>query len=380
MRLLRGLEIVAKGGQIRRIDSSTFLVKSQSGNGWYTVKWTGKKWTCNCPDYRKKKYDCKHINAVAFLLRLPHILTINLNPEAFTCPRCGADFDHIIRAGVQKNKSGLVQRYKCKVCGCRFNDRDGFEKLRNNPTLILIAIDLYLKGLSTRQIAHHLSMIYGSDTSHVTVYRWIVKYLDILRKVEKELIKGLKLGRSWHADETTIRIRGRLAYIWNVLDYKTRYLLASYVSYRRDAETAKNILKTVLNSVKTRPDKILTDKLASYKKALEELKTVENNGLNHISGKKFTDEVNNNVIERLNKTIKKRVKSAEKFEKEGNARLVIEGLKAYYNLIRPHLGLNGKAPAEKAGCKFKSRNRLLYLLKKSSKNEDSLKNFYSESP
>jgi len=43
MRFLRRLEIVVKGGQIRRINSSTFLVKSQSGNK-YKVKWV-----CNCP-------------------------------------------------------------------------------------------------------------------------------------------------------------------------------------------------------------------------------------------------------------------------------------------------------------------------------------------
>ena len=212
-------------------------------------------------------------------------------------------------------------------------------------------------------------MIYGSEASHVTVYRWVIKYLDILRKVERELMKRLKVGRRWHADETTIKVRGRLAYVWNVLDYKTRYLLASYVSYRRDAETAKKIFKSILNNLKTNPDKILTDKLASYKKALKELKTLENNDLNHISGRKFTDEINNNVIERLNKTIKKRVKSAEKFESKGRAKLVIEGLKAYYNLIRPHLGLDGKAPAEEAGSKFKSQNRLLYLLKRGSKNK-----------
>jgi len=363
MRLLRGLEIVIKGGQIRRIDSSTFLVKSQSHNGWYKVRWNGKKWICNCPDYKRKKCECKHINAVAFLLRLPHILTINLNPEQFTCPRCGADFDHIVRTGVQRNKSGLVQRYRCKVCGYRFNDREGFEKLKNNPTLILIAVDLFLKGLSSRQIAHHLLMIYGSEVSHVTVYRWVIRYLDALRKVERRLMKELKIGRRWHADETTVKIRGRLAYVWNVLDYRTRYLLASYVSYRRDAKTVEKVLKTVLKNVKANLAELLTDKLASYRKALESLKAKEICKVRHISGKKFDDTINNNVIERMNKTIKRRVKEAEKFSRKQTAEIILEGLRAYYNLIRPHLGLNGKTPAEKSGIKIESQNKLLYLLK-----------------
>jgi transposase-like protein/predicted RNA-binding Zn-ribbon protein involved in translation (DUF1610 family) len=368
MRLLRGLEIVIKGGQIRRVDSSTYLVKSQSGSGWYRVKWSKKKWICNCPDYRKREYECKHINAVTFLLRLPHILTMNLNPEQFACPRCGADFNNVVRTGVQRNKSGLVQRYRCKVCGYRFNDREGFEKLKNNPTLILIAIDLYLKGLSTRQIAHHLSMIYGSDASHVTVYRWVIKYLDILRKVERRLIEKLELGRRWHIDETMVKIHGRLAYVWNVLDYKTRYLIASYVSYRRNTETVERILKTVLSRVKINPRKILTDKLISYKKALERLKDTMNNDVKHISGKRFSDKINNNIVERLNRTVKKRIKNAEKFESKRSAGIIVEGLKAYYNLIRPHLGLDGKTPVEKAGSKSNSQNKLLCLLQKRSLN------------
>ena len=364
MRFLRGLEIVVKGGQIRRIDSSTFLVKSQSHNGWYKVAWNGKKWICNCPDYKKKKYPCKHINAVTFLLRLPHILTINLNPEQFTCPRCGADFNHIVRTGVQRNKSGLVQRYKCKVCGYRFNDREGFERLKNNPALILIAVDLYLKGLSTRQIAHHLSMIYASDTSHVTVYRWIKKYLAILRKVDEKLSKNLNIGKRWHADETMIRIQGRLAYVWNVMDYKTRYLLASCISYRRDAETAKKILEMILSRVKVKPKVILTDKLASYTKALKELRSTGYSYLKHISGKKFNDKTNNNVIERLNRTVKRRIKTAEKLNRKESAEIIVEGVKAYYNLIRPHIALNGKPPAQIAGVTFNSRNRLLELIRK----------------
>jgi hypothetical protein len=36
-RELRGLEILGKGNQIRRIDSDTYRVISQSGNGSYLV-------------------------------------------------------------------------------------------------------------------------------------------------------------------------------------------------------------------------------------------------------------------------------------------------------------------------------------------------------
>lgn len=49
--------------------TDTYIVNSQSkkrrvlGNH-YTVRWTVDKWTCNCPDYARRRQDCKHIFAV----------------------------------------------------------------------------------------------------------------------------------------------------------------------------------------------------------------------------------------------------------------------------------------------------------------------------
>src|SRR2546427_1900746 len=112
MRLLRGMEIVLKGGQIKRIARSSFLVKSQTEKKEYQVKWRQKSWTCGCLDFAGTSIACKHINAVSYLLRLPPIMTINLNPDQFTCPNCRASPDALVRTGVPRDQSGLVQRYK----------------------------------------------------------------------------------------------------------------------------------------------------------------------------------------------------------------------------------------------------------------------------
>lgn len=89
MRKLRGMEIVARGGQIRRVANSLFIVQSQVGNGWYEVRWKG-HWVCNCPDYLKRGVPCKHIYAVVFLSRLPEILLTNAK-ELSRSPRRPCD-------------------------------------------------------------------------------------------------------------------------------------------------------------------------------------------------------------------------------------------------------------------------------------------------
>jgi hypothetical protein len=38
MRQLRGMEIVTRGGQVKSIPESRYLVRSQNGPGWYRVE------------------------------------------------------------------------------------------------------------------------------------------------------------------------------------------------------------------------------------------------------------------------------------------------------------------------------------------------------
>lgn len=61
----RGL-LIALGNQIKRINPSTYKVKSQNGNGWYLVIRQEKEWKCECPDHYYRGVKCKHVWAVQF--------------------------------------------------------------------------------------------------------------------------------------------------------------------------------------------------------------------------------------------------------------------------------------------------------------------------
>ena len=71
LREQRGLQIArAKENQIARIDSATYKVLSQSGNGEYVVCLSEDQWRCECPDHYFRGVKCKHIWAVEFSLRM----------------------------------------------------------------------------------------------------------------------------------------------------------------------------------------------------------------------------------------------------------------------------------------------------------------------
>ena len=66
----RGQAIAQANGQVKRIDETTYRVKSQSHNGEYTVSKLGDEWVCDCPDNKYRHVICKHIYAVDFSVSL----------------------------------------------------------------------------------------------------------------------------------------------------------------------------------------------------------------------------------------------------------------------------------------------------------------------
>jgi hypothetical protein len=48
---------------------------------------------------------------------------------------------------------------------------------------------------------------------------------------------------------------------------------------------------------------------------------------------------------------------------------MMDGLRIYYNFIRPHMALDGKTPAEASGITVKGKNKWLTLIQNASKRQ-----------
>jgi len=68
----------------------------------------------------------------------------------------------------------------------------------------------------------------------------------------------------------------------------------------------------------------------------------------HIRNVGFRDKSNNNIIERLHGPIRERDRVMRALKGIGSDQTIIDGLRAYYNFIRPHMTLDGKTSAEEA--------------------------------
>ena len=71
------------------------------------------------------------------------------------------------------------------------------------------------------------------------------------------------------------------------------------------------------------------------------------------------------MVERLNGTVRQRNKVMRGLDHEDSAQTMLDGMRIYYNFIRPHMALNGKIPAEKSRITKLERNKWQSLIKRS---------------
>lgn len=225
--------------------------------------------------------------------------------------------------------------------------------MKTDPKAIMSTLDLYFKGLSLRKICDHLKQFYGIARNATTPMRWIKKYLKLLSKYSEE--HKAEVGKIWHSDETTIFIKkdGEEKYyewIWNVMDAETRYLLACRVTKERFVDDARKPLRDAKKMADKRPLMIVTDGLQAYRIAIQKEFFDKSQPIPnpHLRLKDFETKPNNNILERLNGTFRERTKVMRSLNSETGADEFTDGMQVYYNYLRPHQGIGGMTPAQKA--------------------------------
>ena len=166
-----------------------------------------------------------------------------------------------------------IQRFMCKDCKKTFAPDFGFKGMRNDPKAITAALDAYFRGLSLRDVSDHLAQFYGVRVHPSTVLRWVERYAKAISGFVNTL--SPQLSETWHADEVFQKMRGgenetqygqkNMAYLWNMMDRRTRFLVASKLSKHRDVGgAARAFMEAAKNAHDSEPERIFTDGLNAY--------------------------------------------------------------------------------------------------------------------
>ncbi len=257
------------------------------------------------------------------------------------CPYCGD-------GGIVKNGHNVAgnQRYRCKTCRKSFLDTGAVHGRKAPSEIIGAAVRMYYGGMSYKQIAETLADTYDvPEPSKQSIYAWVKKYTDDAVKAMAE--HPAQTGPEWVADEMMVDVGGEKMWNWNVMDAKTRYILASYLSPRRDTNAATRTLRKAKRFAANAPERIRTDRLGSYTEAIKRVFP----DATHIQSDGIKAIVNNNLSERLQGTFRSRTKTLRGLETRRTGQRFLDGWVVTYNLFRDHEGADGNPPAEKAGVR-----------------------------
>ena len=274
----------------------------------------------------------------------PKPSTANLEMSHFTetpivCKWCGST--DIKKYGTRKD----VQEYICLKCNRKFINKDAPYKKQTPIDQIGTSISSYYDGLSFADIARLLSES-GNPVNESTVYRWIMSYTQKAVKTLENYHP--KVSGTWVADETAIKFDNDLYWVWDIIDTRTRFLLASYLSHNRGTKEARMLMELASQRAGTTPKKVVTDKLKAYLGGIELTFGADTK---HVQSSPFEVDTDNNVIERFQGTIKDRTKVIRGFKSVETARIILDGFMLHYNFFHVHLALS-KTPAEAAGLKI----------------------------
>jgi transposase-like protein len=142
---------------------------------------------------------------------------------------------------IKYGKYKAVQRYFCKDCGRKFAGLDTIPKMQYSTSKIADVLNMYYEGMSLKEIRRNLIQQHNDYISDATAYNW-VKRFSKLAIMQAGKYKP-DVGGVWVADETVIDIDGKNIWLWDIIDTKTRFLIASHMSYTRTTKDAEALMR-----------------------------------------------------------------------------------------------------------------------------------------
>jgi len=239
----------------------------------------------------------------------------------------------------------------------------GFEHMRHNPKAVTTAMQLYFSGESLRNTVKALKLL-DVVVSHKTVFYWIKKYVGLMEKYLDKIIP--QVGEVWRADEMSLKVKGNLKWLFALMDDETRFWIAKEVGNSKFDHDTSNLFRMGKEVTEKKPRVLITDGMHMYHKGyLKEFYAHKHEDrTEHIQEIALDSPRHNNKMERFNGEIRDREKVMRSLKKDDTP--ILTGYQIFHNYVRPHMALDGKTPAEKAGIIVEGENKWLTLIQNAS--------------
>jgi transposase-like protein len=220
--------------------------------------------------------------------------------------------------------------------------------------MISLILSMHCRNVSLRGIAATLNETFDIKVSYQTIHNYLGRYEKLLSDYMNSLKP--KFSGNVNVDELFVKIDGQMKYFFAALDPNTRYLLCTILSQKRDHKGARQLFHklseiTGHNKINQTIKSITSDALPAYKSAykaefISDVQTKTENPPKHNFASGIRGLVDNNIMERVNNTLRGRERNYRGLNVEDTPMIPL--YTAYYNLVREHQAID-KTPAKAAG-------------------------------
>ena len=182
------------------------------------------------------------------------------------CPHCATT---TTKERTTRTQLGY-RTFRCSGCRRTFNERTGtpYNYLEFPTDIVLLVVLWRLRyTLSLRDLAE-MFLERGFEFTHEAVRAWEARFAPLLTDQLRAKRKG-QAGRSWHTDETYIKVGGVWKYLYRAID-RDGNLIDSMLSEHRDMDAAKRFFKGALEIAEQAPERVTTDGHDAYPRAIRE--------------------------------------------------------------------------------------------------------------
>ena len=163
----------------------------------------------------------------------------------------------------------------------------------------------------------------GLSISHTTILRWVIRYAETCEKRWGRFER--QVGGSWRVDETFIKVRGQLMYLYRAVDGQGN-TVEFFLSRTRGIAAAKAFFRKALKHHQE-PHRITLD---GHRPSHSALRRMGMNGAFNFRGRNPVKirccQYLNNVVEQDHRRVKGRLRPMLGFKTFYNARCVIIGI------------------------------------------------------
>ena len=333
------------------------------------VRCTDDGWSCACEAHAKGRQACDRVMAAflagAVLERAP--------PEGSEIPDlpkrwrmfCGCtDCSHAEYRTLKRMLrwgDAETSRYRCRRCDRKFADRPGFEGIHHSDRVVLSAPGRVAEGGSPAAAARTLKSDGMAKVSGRTVQRWAEKYSTLVDAFTSMLKLPHSMG-AMSVDEKHYKTLGGGRYQFETVGVKSRYVISHDTAKDKLDYDATGLFRKVVKRA-GKPLILLSDKLGGFgighRNAMET--GPQSYTLHFAKAAVNKKHARNNRHERRNGAKADRIANTRGFNSNNPVLLILNIIR--HNFWRPHMGLNGKTPAEVEGIIIPEDNKLHTLIR-----------------